>query len=57
MKPCPNRRSCLLQNISKANPRNRMVFMGWNDYVMSVSQTSAVGDMMVLKDQTTVLTK
>ena len=26
-----------------------MVFMGWNDYVMSVSQHSSVGDMMMLK--------
>ena len=27
-----------------------MVFMGWNDYVMTVSQHNSVGDMLVLKN-------
>lgn len=31
--------------------------MGWNDYIMNVSQTSSAGDMMVLKDSSTFLTK
>ena len=57
MKPQPSRRTCLLQTISKVNPRNRVVFMGWNDYIMNVSQTSSAGDMMVLKDSSTFLTK
>ena len=57
VKPQPNKRSCLLQTISKANPRSRVVFMSWNDYIMNVSQTSSAGDMMVLKDSSTFLTK
>lgn len=43
-KPFLNRHNCILQQISKANPGKRIAFMGWNDYVMSVSQMSTVGD-------------
>ena len=34
-----------------------MVFMGWNDYVMAVSQHNSVGDMMVLKNGKMTTTK
>ena len=31
--------------------------MGWNDYVMSVSRTSAVGDMLMLKNRPMIIQK
>ena len=40
-----------------ADPRWRIAFMGWNDYVMSVSRTSAVGDMLMLKNRPRIIQK
>jgi len=56
-KPFLNRHNCILQQISKANPGKRIAFMGWNDYVMSVSQMSTVGDMFMLKNTSSISTK
>lgn len=47
-KPYASRRNCLLGQIAQANPKARIVCLGWNDYVMSVSQSSRVGDMMMM---------
>ena len=33
------------------------MFLAWNDYVMSVSQTSPVGDMMTLKSRQMIVPK
>ena len=56
-RPYASRRNCLLGQIAQADPRARIVCLGWNDYVMSVSQSSRVGDMMMVNSYQSAVRK
>ena len=56
-RPYASRRNCLLGQIAQADPRARIVCLGWNDYVMSVSQSSRVGDMMMMNSYQSAVRK
>ena len=51
------KKPCLLSQVAKANPKKRVIFLGWNDYVVGVAKTCLAGDMVMIGKMASVSEK